>query len=99
MVRTCHQASESGDDEYGGNSYRPQRSGELTSITSREVRIATIGHDKQEWFHLLSDSGRPICGNCTKDEITRCPHVKREVFASTTDVKWCPRCKRLVGMQ
>lgn len=98
MVREYHEASYGDGDEYGACDYRPQRSGELTSITSRQERIAHIGHDIAEFFHRLDDAGKPICGNCKRDEITRCPHIPRELFAGTSDVKWCILCRRRLGI-
>lgn len=99
MVRECHQARDGDGDDYGSAEYRPARGGSITSITSRQELIAYIGHDEQEWFHRLDDAGHPVCGNVKRRDIVRTPHIKRELFASTPDVKWCPLCKRRLGMQ
>lgn len=98
MVRELHEGSRDDGDDYGAGDYRPERGGSITSITSRQELIAYIGHDEQEWFHRLDDAGKPICGNCKRDEITRCPHIPAAVFASTGDVKWCRLCRRRLGI-
>ena len=99
MVRELHEGSRGDGDDHGAGDYRPQRSGELTSITSRTQFIAVIGHDEQDWYHLLDDAGDAFCGNVRRRGITMTAIRDRGIFGTTKDVKWCPLCKRRLGMQ
>lgn len=95
MVREVHY---SGSDQSCADDYRPQPSGAITSVTSRVAVVAFIGHDDMDWFHRLDDAGHGLCG-ARRDTLTRCPYIPRAMFATTSDVKWCPMCKRAMGMK